>query len=85
VSGHLDTVKVLLESKADVNAPNADGTTPLMVASQGGHKEIVKLLLAKDVDVNAKDKTDGRTALWHAAQNGHTEIVELLKKAGAKE
>ena len=70
-------MKLLLANKADVNASNHNGATPLYVAAQNGHTEVVKLLLANKADVNARH-TDGRTPLWMAAQEGHTEVVKLL-------
>ena len=44
-SGHLDTVKLLLEYGADPRIPSGSGFTPLMLATAIGHPEIVELLL----------------------------------------
>ena len=44
--------KLLLEAKADVNAPYKGGITPLYIASELGHTEIVKLLLDAKADIN---------------------------------
>ena len=73
---HLDVVKLLLESKADVNAEHTDGRTALMAAAQNGHLEIVKMLLESKADVNAKDN-DGVTALMLAAVEGHVDVVKI--------
>lgn len=43
-SGHLDTVKLLLEYGADPHITSSSGVTPLMFASANGYLEIVKLL-----------------------------------------
>jgi hypothetical protein len=42
--GDLSVVRALLDSGADVNARQNDGTTALMIATQGGQKDIVELL-----------------------------------------
>ena len=43
--GHLEIVRLLIESGGSVNQPHKTGATPLHVASQEGHLEIVKLLI----------------------------------------
>jgi ankyrin repeat protein len=42
----IESVKTLIELKADVNAAMKDGTTPLKLARKGDQEEIVALLLA---------------------------------------
>ena len=62
--GDLETVKLLIENGADINAKDEDGYTVLMHASFNGYLEIVKYLIEKGANVN-EDK-DGVTALWGA-------------------
>ena len=84
-NGDTETVKMLLEKGADVNAKTMDyfGVTALIQASYYGHTEIVKKLLAtKGILVNKKDNY-GSTALIKASHEGHPEIVRLLLDAGA--
>ncbi len=81
-NGHKDIVNLLLKEKADVNAKNKKGATPLHLAAQNGHKDIVNLLLKEKADVNAKNKK-GATPLHFAAENDHTYIVDLLLKEKA--
>ena len=45
--GHKDVAELLLANKADVNARDNDGDTPLHMAAMKGHKDMVELLLAK--------------------------------------
>lgn len=84
VEGEVDSVKVLLDKGADVNAKDNDSTTALMDAALGGYIEVVQVLLDAGADTDAKD-SDGRTAMMWAKKEGHDEIVELLKQHGAKE
>jgi len=81
--GHTETVHVLLEEGAEVDARLGDGQTALMRASENGHVEIVEALLAAGADVNASTD-NGITALRLAELRHHEEIVELLRKAGAR-
>jgi ankyrin repeat protein len=73
-NGHLETVKLLIANKADVNAKNNDGWTALMSASRNGHLEIVKLLIANKADVNAKNDKGDRESMWAAYDNSHTAL-----------
>jgi ankyrin repeat protein len=65
----------------DVNARDAEGNTPLILASLYASPQCVELLLGKGADVNAANKA-GVTALIRAATN--YEKTRLLVNAGAK-
>ena len=75
-------IRALLEQKADVNAPQADGMTALHWAAYHDDVEAVKLLLAAGADAKAANRY-GVTPLSLACTNGNTAIVELLLEAGA--
>ncbi|KAJ5506485.1 hypothetical protein N7453_005442 [Penicillium expansum] len=80
-AGHTAIVELLLNNKADVNAPPAKngGRTALQGTAGAGHIEIVELLLNNKADVNAPPaKYNGYTALQAAVAAGHIEIVKLL-------
>jgi ankyrin repeat protein len=80
--GHVDTVRVLLENNAAVNAPPAadGGRTALQAAAEGGHIDTVRVLLQNNAAVNAPPAGDGgRTALQAAAERGHVELSKLLE------
>ena len=45
--GHLDVVKELIASGADINAPSRSVHTALYNAAQNGHLDVLKELIAK--------------------------------------
>ena len=51
-NGHIDVVKVLLESYATLHVANREGDTTLRIACIDGRKEIIDLLLIAGVNVN---------------------------------
>jgi ankyrin repeat protein len=71
----------LVENGADVNARDAEGNTPLILASFYASPKCVALLLEKGADANAANEA-GVTALIRAATN--YEKARLLVDAGAK-
>jgi ankyrin repeat protein len=73
-------VRVLLEQpKIDVNALNAAGESPLMLAALKGDMADALLLLARGARVNQS----GWSALHYAATGPQLEMVELLIEHGA--
>ena len=82
MNGHKDVAELLLANKADVNARNNKGETPLhRVLAQATDSrytpetelgkrnvEMVELLVASNADVNAKDN-NGSTPLDYPASN----------------
>jgi ankyrin len=75
-------VRTLIQKKADINAPQADGTTALLWAVHRDHVELVDLLVKAGADVNATNRHDV-TPLSLAALYGNPAMVDLLLKAGA--
>jgi ankyrin repeat protein len=74
--GSLETMKLLIDKGADVNARAAGGATALMWAAADLAK--IRLLLDRGADVNAVSES-GRTALLLAAMSDRSaEIVRLL-------
>jgi ankyrin repeat protein len=68
---------MLISNGATVNAPDANGTTPLMWAAMQGHIEIVRVLLASGADPAAVD-SHGRTAGKIASLTKHDAIAAIL-------
>lgn len=52
---------LLLDAHADVNRPNRDGVTPLIIGCYHGNKEVVSLLLQRNANPLHMDKS-GNTA-----------------------
>ncbi len=77
-----DTVRSLLQAKADVNSADGDGSTALHWASYYDDLPSCELLLRAGANVNAA--TDlGVTPLWTASVNGNVALVRKLLEAGA--
>jgi serine/threonine-protein phosphatase 6 regulatory ankyrin repeat subunit B len=74
--------KLLVNSGADFNAPNMNGYTPFVLASEKGSLELIELMKKKGADVNARDEW-GNTALIMASMNGHLSVVKFLLNDGA--
>ncbi len=74
--GHLEVVRLLLDTGADVEGYEEDYWTALMAASEAGHLPIVQLLVERGADVNAWSQ--GETPLMLAASGAHPEVYEFL-------
>ena len=80
VANH-EAIQSLLAKHADVNAPQADGTTALHWAARWDDPETADLLIHAGADPKAANR-DGATPMFLAAQNGNAAMVEKLLKAG---
>lgn len=67
----------------DINARDADGRTPLMLAAASGDADRVRRLIAVGAKLNDTDK-QGQTALALAQKADHKDIVRMLRNAGAR-
>jgi ankyrin repeat protein len=76
------TVKTLLKQRVDPNAPDVDGTTPLIWAAHNGDSDTGKLLIAAGANVKATNRY-GVSALIEAATLGDVAMMEALLKGGA--
>jgi ankyrin repeat protein len=81
-SGNVDSARALVQQHADINAPGADGLTPLHLAVQAADGRMTELLLSAGANANATDRY-GITPLWLAATNGDASAIQALIKAGA--
>src|SRR5262245_36494536 len=77
-----EAVRTLLQKKADVNTPQADGATALHWAAHWNDVETADLLVAAGANVNAANR-EGVKPLAIASLNGSAAMIERLLKAGA--
>jgi len=93
--GDIEFMKILVDHEADVTIPNADGTTPLMIAAGVGRGaendeagtqeemiETVRYCIELGMDINDVDK-NGETAIHGAAYGQWPDMVNFLVKQGA--
>ena len=81
-SGYANIVKLLIELDYNINAPDANGVTPLSLACLGNHVEVVKLL-CKQSNINVNAKVNNRTyhpvpILITSYQRPHI-VIEIFK------
>lgn len=95
-TGHIDTVRVLLDAGAAINATASDGTTALHFAITNAHYELAAYLLDSGADPNAN--AVGWTPLHQVVRarrsngrgysspvgSGRVESLDLIKKLIAK-
>lgn len=81
----MDIAQLLVERGANIEQPNEDGHTPLLIAIQIGNEQMVRMLLAHGANQNVYDEFGDftRTALHHACLKGCLESVQVLLDAGA--
>ncbi len=80
--GDKQVVRSLLGKQANVNTPEADGTTALVWAAHRDDLEMVELLIHAGADVNVANDY-GITALLLACTNASADVVKNLLMAGA--
>nr|MDO8115224.1 ankyrin repeat domain-containing protein [Candidatus Sigynarchaeota archaeon] len=80
--GNVEGCADAIEAKANPDAVDDRGMTPLLWASVRGHDGVVQLLLDHDADVN-KTNDSGWTPLMEACVDGHSDVVKTLLNRGA--
>jgi ankyrin repeat protein len=80
--GNRVAVRTLINQRANVNAAEADGMTPLHWAVRGDDLEMARVLIRAGANVKASTRY-GIAPVMLAAQNGNAAMLELLLKAGA--
>jgi ankyrin repeat protein len=81
-NGNAEIVAMLIEAKANPNAQDRTGKTPVTVAAERSQAAALKALLAAKGDPNTRDQVQGSPLLW-ASGLGSPETVSMLLVAGA--
>ncbi|XP_064638434.1 ankyrin-1-like [Lineus longissimus] len=81
--GNIETLKVLIHWKADLECPDQWGQRPLHYSVMKRQHKILKLLLEKGVEVNAVNK-HVRSPLHYAVELGDRVMLEMLLENGAR-
>ncbi|KAI1366070.1 hypothetical protein F5Y08DRAFT_327562 [Xylaria arbuscula] len=85
-NGDVTQISRILDGKAkafvDVDAPDEDGTPPLIYASCFGHESVVQALVNGGVDVDKQDRNRWSALMW-AMTNRHKGIAKILLDNGA--
>ena len=86
-TNRLETVKLLLDSGADVNATFRSGSTALHIAANRGFVPIARLLIQKGALVDARDAvyctraTEARdkNVVWEFSDHAHFKTVNQIQ------
>jgi ankyrin repeat protein len=86
--GHVSIVELLIKKKADINRPNADNQTPILLAVSLRHPiTLIKLLLDAGVNVNPEksqmDETPLKSAIHGAIKHKRMNVLKALLDAGS--
>ncbi|TVY19738.1 Dilute domain-containing protein C25B8.08 [Lachnellula arida] len=85
-NGDVERIQRILGGKAkdfvDVNAPDEEGTSPLIYASCFGHEAVVTALLDAGASVDNQDRNQWSALMW-AMTNRHKGIAKSLLDHGA--
>ena len=79
--GHAGVVRLLLDSKADIEAGST--RTPLHFAAYEGHAEVAKLLLEANASTEARDRFEHTVLMGAADRSNREDVVRLLLEHGA--
>ncbi|XP_028326601.1 inversin isoform X2 [Gouania willdenowi] len=77
LSGHVSTVKLLLEKGAMVDPMDVMKHTPLFRACEMGYRDVILTLIKGSAHVDLVD-VDGHSALHWAALGGNAEVCQIL-------
>lgn len=78
-------MKLIRDSEVDLDAPNVNGTSPVIAAAAHRMVNAVKVLVdaGADLDIRENEHIGGKSALHHAVENDEYEIVKKLLDGGA--
>lgn len=76
-SGQIDTVKLLIERGADINAGGTNDKPPLTWAIESGRRDVAEFLLKKGASLDVRDSS-GSTPVDYAKRAGNDEMLALI-------
>ena len=79
--GYDQIMHMLLEKRANVNAPGVYYGNALQVASALGHVQVVQTLLYRGAEIKGRK---GEAAIRSASRNHRDEVVQMLLDNGAE-
>ena len=80
---YAEFVKLLVDTRANVNVKESSGLFVLLQASDAGHEDVCKLFLQAGASLEEK-RPDGTTIVHSVAKNGHVELIGSLLERGAQ-
>lgn len=81
--GALETVRLLIKQKADVNVARPDGMTALHWAARRGDVAVAQTLIDAGAHLEAPTRIGAYTPLHVAAKGGHAAVVRALLEAAS--
>ena len=83
LTGDIEKIKISVSKYIDnIDLPNKEGQTFLMLSSFNGHTELCEYLIENGAHVEARDNS-GRTALMYSSTGPFASTVKLLLNNGA--
>src|ERR1700689_2742320 len=80
MKGDIAAVRTLIQQKADVTAPQADGATAIQWAAYRNDLRLADVLIASGADVKAANR-EGATPLYLASIQGSSGMIQRLLEA----
>lgn len=81
-SGKLETIKVLVEHGADVNAKGMWNMLPIQIAAEFAPVDVVEYLIDKGANIPVEQGRDAYQLLIASCSKGHTKLFEKLLEKG---
>ena len=81
-SGATDSIPLLINAGANINAVDKSKNTPLHHSAMSGHHQTIQLLLKRGSNIHAVNNV-GNSALMEAVSHGHEIAVTSLLREGA--
>jgi uncharacterized protein len=82
MKGDIAAVRALIQQRADVNAPQADGATAIQWAAYRNDLGLADVLIAAGANVKAANR-EGATPLYLASIQGSSAMIQRMLEAGA--